>query len=134
MVQSNTYVKRNVKCDYCGKPGHLTKDCFKRKNHESKQRYKRHNGNFFHKDTFIRDGFKKLKLFIFEVALSVETNDENDWFIDFCASTHMSCNKQWYDEYYENIDGIYIYIENNRSDKFQGYEVISVKFSDGQVK
>ena len=46
MVQYNTYVKRIVECDYCGKPRKLAKDCFKRKNYESKQIYKKHNGNF----------------------------------------------------------------------------------------
>jgi hypothetical protein len=114
--------------------GHLAKDCYKRKNHESKQRYKRHNGNFVHKDTSVNDGFKNLKLFISEVALSVETDDENAWFIDSGASTHMSCNKEWYDEYYENIDGTHIYLGDNRSHKVQGYGVISVNLPDGQMR
>lgn len=82
MAQSDTYVKRNVECDYCGKPGHLSKYCFERKNHESKQIYKRHNENFVHKYTSINNGFKNLKLFIVEAALLVETDYENAWFID----------------------------------------------------
>lgn len=65
MAHSDTYIKRNVGCDYCGKPRNLAKDCFKRKNHESKsheskQRYKRQNENFLHKDTSISNGFKNL--------------------------------------------------------------------------
>lgn len=134
MAQTDTYVKRNVECDYCGKPRHLTKDCFKRKNHESKQRCKRDNGNFVHKDTSISNGFKNLKLFISEAALSIETNDENAWLIDFGASAHVSCNKEWYDEYYEKINGIYIYLGDNISHKVQAYGAISVKLPDGQVK
>ena len=113
MEQSNTYVKRNVECDYCGKAIHLAKDCFKRKNHESrshesKQIYQRHNGNFVHKDTSTSNGFKNVKLFISEVALFAEIDDENIWFADSSASSHMSCNKEWYDEYYENLDEICI--------------------------
>ena len=33
MMHSDAYDKRNVTCHYCGKPGHFSKDCFKRKNH-----------------------------------------------------------------------------------------------------
>ena len=73
--------------------------------------------------------------FIYEAALSIEIDDENAWFINFGSSAHMSCNKEWYDEYYENMDGIFIYLGDNRSHKFQCYGVlISVKFTDGQVK
>ena len=62
------------------------------------------------KDTSINDGFKNIKLFVSNVALSNETNDMNGWFIDFGASLHMSCNKDWFDEYHENIYGKYIYL------------------------
>lgn len=111
MAQSDTYIKRKVECDYCAKPGHLAKDSFKRKsrelkNHESKQRYRSHNGNFVHKNASLNDGFKNLKLFIYEAALSIEIDDENAWLIDYGASTHMSYNRTWYDGYYENLDGI----------------------------
>ena len=54
-----------------------------------------------YKDTSINNGFKNLKLFIYEVGLSIETDDENVWFTHYGALTHASCNKEWYDEYYE---------------------------------
>jgi hypothetical protein len=93
MAHTDSYVKRNVECDYCGKPGHLAKDCYRRKNHESNQRHRRHNGNFVNRDTSINDGFKNIKLFIFEAALSAKIDDETSWFIDYGASAHMTCNK-----------------------------------------
>ena len=34
-----------------------------------------------------------MRLFIPEDALSVETDDENAWFIDSGASAHMYCRK-----------------------------------------
>ena len=40
--------------------------------------------------------------------MSADTDDDNAWLINFGASTHMTCNKEWYDEYYEKIDGTHI--------------------------
>jgi hypothetical protein len=134
MTHLDSYVKRNIECEYCRKPIHIAKYCYRRKNHESNQRYKRHNGNFVHKDILVNDGFKNLKLFISEVALSAENDDENAWFIDFGASDHMTCNKECYDEYYEKNDGTHIYLEDNISHKVQGYGVISVNLPNGQLR
>jgi hypothetical protein len=33
-------VRRNDACSYCGKPGYYSRDCFKRRNDESKHRNK----------------------------------------------------------------------------------------------
>ena len=85
------------------------------------------------KDTSVNDGFKNLKLFISESALYAETDDENAWFIDSSASPHMTCNKEWYDDYYEKIDGTHIYLGDNRSHKVQGYGVISVNLPNEQL-
>ena len=93
-----------------------------------------HNGNYVRKDTPEVNGFKKLRLFIFEHALSAETDDENAWFIDPGASAHMSCNRDWYDEYYEKSDGTHNYLGDNRSHKVLCYGVISVILPDGQFK
>ena len=46
----------------------------------------------------------------------------------------MSCKKEWFDEYHENIDGTHIYLGDNRSHKVQGYGVINVNLPNGQMK
>ena len=66
--------------------------------------------------------------------MSVETNDEYAWFIDSGASAHMSCNKNWFDEYHDNTDGTHIYLGDNRSHKVQGYGIICVNLPNGQMK
>ena len=66
--------------------------------------------------------------------MSAETDGENAWFIDSGASSHLSCNRDWYDEYYEKFDGTHIYLGDNRSHKVLGYGVISVNLPDGQFK
>ena len=131
MIQSK-FPKKNDECYYCGKPGHHSKDCYKRKYNDSKQRNRRHNGNFADKDTLINDEFKNLILFVSNAALSAETDYVNAWFIDSSASFHMYCNKDWFDEYHENIDGTYVYLGDNKSLNFHDYGVIGLNFPNGQ--
>ena len=85
-------------------------------------------------DTYSNDGFKNSNLFISEAALSVETDDQNAWFIDSGASAHMSCVKAWFDEYHESMNATHIYLRDNRSHKIQGYGVICVNLPNGQKK
>ena len=61
-------------------------------------------------------------------------DDESPWFIHSGASSHMSCNREWYDEFHEKFYGTRIYLGDNRSREVQGYGVISVNILDGQFK
>ena len=131
MSRNDSSANKDVVCHYYGKSGHIARDCFKKINNGSNNRYRKHNGNYVRKDTPDVNGFKNLRLFISEHALSAETDDENAWFIDSGASAHMSCNKDWYDEYYEKSDGTHIYLGDNSSHKVLGYGVISVNLPDG---
>ena len=93
MAQPDSYRSRSVECHYCGKQGHLARNCFQKMNRESNQGFRNHNGNFVHKETLHSHRFKNLSLFIYEAALFAATYDENAWFIDSGTSTHMSCKK-----------------------------------------
>ena len=66
--------------------------------------------------------------------MSAERDHENAWFIDLGAYSHMSYNKDWYDEYYEKSDGTHIYLGDKRSHNVIGYRVVSVNLLDGQFK
>jgi hypothetical protein len=52
----------------------------------------------------------------------------------FRTSAHMSCNKEWFDEYHESTDETHIYLGDNISHKIQGYGVICVNLPNGQMK
>ena len=133
-LKYDSHDKKNDGFFYCGKFGHYAKDCYKRKANESKQKSRKYNGNYVKTDTSINEGFMNLKLFISEAALFEETDDENAWFIDSSASAHMSCVKEWFDEYHETIDKTHIYLGDNISHKIQGYGVICFNLPNGQKK
>ena len=118
----------------CDKPGHHPKYCYKIKYNESKQRNRSNNGNFVDKDPSINDRFKNLKLFISNARLSAETDDVNACFIDSGTLLHMSCNRDWFDQYHENTDGTCVYLGDIRSLQVQGYGLIGVILPNGKKK
>jgi hypothetical protein len=114
-------VKRKDTCSYCGKFGHHARDCYRRKYHESKHRNKRHTGHFVEGGETMNDEFKNLRLFISDVALSTEIDDSNAWYVDSGVSIHMSCNKDWFENYHETNNGANIYLGDDRSHQVKGY-------------
>jgi hypothetical protein len=44
------------------------------------------------------------------VALSIEIDDSDAWFLDSRASVHMTCNKMWYTDFKETQNGANIYL------------------------
>lgn len=119
-------------CYYCGKPGHSAKNCMKRWSDQFKQR--RHSENYVDRDEAISQDVSNLKLFVSNATLSVETDDDNACFIDFGASIHMSCKRDWFDTYHEINNGGHIYLGDNRSHEIKGYGNISVMMPDEQEK
>ena len=119
-------------CYYCGKPGHFTKNCMKRRSDQFKQR--RHSRNYVDRDEAIRQDVSNLKLSMSNAALLAETDDDNSRFIDSGASIHMSFKRDRFDTYHEINKGLQIYLGDNRSHEIKRYGNISVMMPNGQEK
>ena len=126
-----SHAKRSdVICHYCGKPAHFVRDCYNKKYNEEKQR--KHAGHFYKGEE--ENDFQNLRLFLLDVAMYAETDDSNAWFVDSGASIHMSCNKEWFENYKETKNGAIIYLGDDHSHPIKGYGDISVTMSNGSVK
>ena len=136
---------------YCGRPGHLIKDCYKKKNDEARNRQPRKHSGHFAEDSSphdlklfmardeIADKISKtpnfdsrdLRLFVSNAALSAEIDDIDAWFVDSGASLHMTCNKKWYTNYKETHNGASIYLGDDRAYQIKGYGDIPVTLPNG---
>jgi hypothetical protein len=135
-------------CFYCGRPGHIVKDCHKKKSDEARNKPRTHSGHYAEKSSnqdlrlFIASDdideppnfdSQDLRLFVCNAALSTETYDFDAWFVDSGASIHMTCNKMWYTNFKETQNGASIYLGNDCAHQIKGYGDIPVTLSNGTV-
>eukprot|EP00253_Pinus_taeda_P010887 PITA_10887 len=76
------------KCYYCGKTGHIQRDCYYKKQADEARRRQvnpKHRGYFVEEEDFSHE----FRLFIVDCALSV-SNEDDIWYVDSGASSHMT--------------------------------------------
>jgi hypothetical protein len=143
-------------CFYGGRPGHMVKDCHKKKSDEARNKPRTHSGHYAENSSnhdlrlFIaiddideppNFDSQDLTLFVSNTALCAETDDfdawfvdSDAWFVDSGASVHMTCNKMWYTNFKETQNGASIYLGDDRADQIKGYGDIPVTFPNGIVR
>lgn len=67
-------------------------------------------------------------------SLSVEANEDETWFVDFGASSHMTSNKHWYENFKETNNGANIYLGDDRAYQIRGYGNIPMIFPNDNIK
>ena len=71
-------IRNEPKCFYCGRIGHLSRECYKKKNDETRHKNRKHPTHFAEENPNFDS--KDLRLFVSNVALSAKTNDDDAWF------------------------------------------------------
>jgi hypothetical protein len=77
---------------------------------------------------------RDLRLFVSNIALSVEMDDIGAWFVDSGALVHMTCNNLWYSNFKETHNGVSIYLGDDRAHQIKGYGDIPMTFPNGTVR
>lgn len=77
---------------------------------------------------------KNPNLFMSNVELFVETNDVISWFVDSGALIHMTCNKDWYENFKEVSNGGNIYLGDDHAHQIKRYGDIPVTLPNGTIK
>lgn len=99
--------KRNGKCNFCHKPGHWARDCFKKKRQNQGQNQNQNKQD----QSFVAEGnnsnwsstsnqghvrCKNSELFIIEQETCLNAQENDIWFSDSGATEHMSFRRDWF--------------------------------------
>eukprot|EP00253_Pinus_taeda_P018459 PITA_18459 len=125
---ANHYEK---KCYYCGKTGHIQRDCYYKKQADEARRRQvnpKHRGYFVEEEDFSHE----FRLFTVDCALSA-SNEDDIWYVDSGASSHMTGNKEIFDSLEEIINGSKIYLGDDNGYQIKGHGAISVKLPNGKI-
>lgn len=126
---TDSYVKR---CFYCGKPGHQIRECYKKQADERRSKQKKHQGCFAEED---EDHSYDLRLFTVDCALSASRgDDDNTWYVDSSASSHMTGKKEYFEFLEESACGSKIYLGDDSGYEIKGCGDIPVKLPSGDIK
>eukprot|EP00253_Pinus_taeda_P003676 PITA_03676 len=94
--------KSKLKCWFCGKSGHLKKDCWKRQQQTSKE-----DSSIEKKEANTTDTSSASGSGMSDEVLSVNvSNHGQHWLLDFGASNHMCIHKEWFKTYKSINDGV----------------------------
>jgi hypothetical protein len=127
-----SYNKNKPKCFYCGRIGHISREFYKKKSDEAIYKCKKHSEHFAKENPNFDS--KDLRLFVSNVALFAEIDDVDAWFVDSGASIHMTCNKNWYENFKETNNGAHIYLEDDRAYQIKGYGDNPLTLPNGIVR
>lgn len=108
-------------CFYCKKPGHIQRECRKKKFDD--KRRKKYNSNHKYKTNSPN----------FEALAVLEDNDQHDdsWILDSGATRHMTAHKDWIQNY-KSIIPQDVYAANNQVMKAVGTGTIRLQATTGR--
>ena len=106
--------KSKVKCWFCGKSGHLKKDCWKR------QQTSKEASSTEKKEVNMTDTGSASGSGMSDEVLSVNLlNHDQHWLLDSGASNHMCIHKDWFKTYRSVNDGV-VYMGNDVTSNIVG--------------
>eukprot|EP00253_Pinus_taeda_P017465 PITA_17465 len=121
--------KSKLKCWFCGKSGHLKKDCWKRQQQTSKAESSTEKKEANTTDTGSASGSG-----MSDEVLSVNvSNHGQHWLLDSGASNHMCIHKTWFKEYKSINDGV-VYMGNDVTCNIVGIGSVQLQMFDGTTR
>jgi hypothetical protein len=115
--------KRNIKCWYCGKYGHLKKDCWKRQKASKEDPPKEMNEANTTEIVSATSSSMDDEVLI----IGIFSHYDQQWLLDSGASNHMCLHRHWFITYQSIDDGI-VYMQA------VGIGSIRIKMFDGSIK
>ena len=124
--QSQSKLKKKVKCYYCKKYGHYKSECPKSKNKEESDKQSSSS-----MASVVKENSKGSDLVL---AISIFDDRSNDkWILDTGCIFHMSPKRDWYTTY-DSVNGGSVLMGNNVAYKIVGIGTIRIRMHDGIIR
>ena len=103
---NNANSKKNLICNFCKRPGHIARFCFSKKRSKNKNK----NRNNDNKTPTSQDNRANFSAFVvsenYNGSAIIDANfleskiaEEDSWILDSGASRHISCHREWFEEF-----------------------------------
>ncbi|KAK5811744.1 hypothetical protein PVK06_027110 [Gossypium arboreum] len=117
--------KRDKRCCYCMKLGHVKADCYKLRN----KRAAESNGEDIAGANLAEESGDDFLL----VSTSDSSKFMSKWILDLGCCFHMCPNREWFSTY-SLVEGGVVCIRNNSSSKVIGIGTIKIRMHDGTIR
>lgn len=122
----------NKTCHYCGKVGHIAKDCYKKQaNQRAKANQQGHYASSNHAHGSTPDQLFAMTHVQGDKAIDVGLEDV--WYIDSGASNHMTPHGEWFEEMNPGTHG-YVCTGDDTQHDITHTGVVPLVMHDGQTK
>ncbi|KAK5802831.1 hypothetical protein PVK06_030456 [Gossypium arboreum] len=117
--------KRDKRCRYCKKLGHVKVDCYKLRN----KRATESNEEYVAGANWADENGDDFLL----MSTSDNTKLTSDWILDLRCSFHMCPNREWFSTY-SSVEGGVVRMGNDLSSKVIGIGTLKIKMHDGTIR
>ena len=116
--------KRDKRCRYCKKLGHVKADCYKLRN----KRAAESNEEDVAGANLVDEGGDDFLL----VSTSDNSKLTSEWILDSGCSFHMCPNREWFSSY-SSVEGGVMHMGNDSSSKIIGIGTVKIRIHDGTI-
>ena len=117
--------KRDKRCRYCKKLGHVKADCYKLRN----KRAAESNEEDVAGANLVDEGGDDFLL----VSTSDNSKLTSEWILDSGCSFHMCPNREWFSTY-SSVEGGVVHMGNDSSSKIIGIGTVKIRIHDGTIR
>ncbi|KAK5812564.1 hypothetical protein PVK06_027999 [Gossypium arboreum] len=117
--------KRDKRCRYWKKLGHVKADCYKLRNKKAAESNEEDVAGANLAD---ENGDNFLLM-----SISDNTKLTSEWILDSGCSFHMCPNREWFSTY-SSIEGGVMHVRNDSSSKVIGIDTVKIKMHDGTIR
>ena len=121
-------------CYYCGKPGHMQADCYKKQNDMKNGRLQQNNYASSSKSNEDNERLFVMQHMMNTMSTGVSQCRDNVWYVDSGASNHMTSHGEWFKDMQKMENAGYVETGDDTTHPIAHTGNVPLSMTDGKVK